>query len=59
MSEVNNRHEDEIAAATPLDWILFAVSVVACIFMLIFVNEWSWVTLPFLFTYMVKSFNWL
>ncbi len=49
----------EAKSSRGLDWILFLVSLAACIFMLIFVNEWFWVTLPFLFTYMVKAFDWL
>jgi len=39
------------------DWILFFVSLVVCILMLIFLNEWFWVALPFVLTYLVKALD--
>jgi len=38
-----------------MDWILFLVSTAVMIFMLIFVNEWFWLALPFSLTYLVKA----
>ncbi|WP_169433383.1 hypothetical protein [Lewinella cohaerens] len=38
-----------------MDWILFLVSTAIMIFMLIFVNEWFWLALPFSLTYLVKA----
>jgi len=40
-------------------WMLFFVSLVACIAFLMFLPEWFWVTLPFLFTAFVKAKNWI
>ncbi|MBV6654116.1 MAG: hypothetical protein KI786_10195 [Mameliella sp.] len=41
--------------STAMDWILFLVSTVIVILMLIFMNEWFWVALPFSLTYLVKA----
>ena len=37
------------------DWMLFIISTVVLIAMLIFVNEWFWLALPFSLTYLVKA----
>lgn len=42
-------------SSTKLDWIIFLVSLVACIGFLMIKPEWFWVTLPFLFTYLVRA----
>lgn len=38
-----------------MDWIWFLVSTAIMIFMLIYVNEWFWLALPFSLTYLVKA----
>ncbi|NNF36595.1 MAG: hypothetical protein HKN68_21010 [Saprospiraceae bacterium] len=40
-------------------WLMTLVSLVACIAFLIFLPEWFWVTLPFLFTAFVKAMDWV
>lgn len=40
-----------------LDWILFLVFTAILIFMLIFVNEWFWLALPFSLTYLVRALD--
>lgn len=36
-------------------WLLFLVSFVVFTIMIIFVNEWFWVAMPFMLTYLVYS----
>jgi hypothetical protein len=36
-------------------WILFLITTAILIFMMIFVNEWFWVALPFSLTSLVKA----
>ena len=36
-------------------WLIALISFVACIAFLVFLPEWFWLTLPFLFTYLVKA----
>ena len=38
---------------TRLAWILFLISTAILVYMMIFVNEWFWVALPFSLTYLV------
>ncbi len=38
-----------------LYWLIFLVSLVACIGLIIVSPEWFWLTLPFLFTFLVKA----
>jgi hypothetical protein len=40
-----------------LYWLIVLVSLTACILFLLFKPEWFWVTLPFLFTYLVKALD--
>lgn len=37
------------------DWLIFLVSLVAMILMLMYMNEWFWVALPFVLTYLAKA----
>ena len=37
------------------DWILFIISTVIMFAMLIWVNEWFWLAMPFSLTYLVKA----
>jgi len=37
------------------DWLLFVVSTIVMIAMLIWVNEWFWLAMPFSLTYLVKA----
>jgi len=41
--------------STSLDWILFLVSTVICVLLLIYANEWFWLALPFVLTYLVRA----
>lgn len=41
--------------STRMDWILFVLSTTVMILMLIFINEWFWLALPFSLTYLVKA----
>lgn len=36
-------------------WLLFLISLVVFLFMLVFVNEWFWVAMPFMLTYLVLA----
>jgi len=36
-------------------WLLFIISTVVMIAMLIWVNEWFWLAMPFSLTYLVKA----
>lgn len=38
-----------------MDWVLFLASTVVLVLMLIYVNEWFWLALPFSLTYLVKA----
>ena len=40
-------------------WIYFFISLIVTIGFLIVLPEWFWVVLPFLFTALVKAFDWL
>jgi hypothetical protein len=40
-----------------IDWIIFLVSTVIMIFMLMYMDEWFWVALPFSLTYLVKALD--
>ena len=42
-----------------VDWIIFAVSLVAMIYLLIVSAEWFWLVLPFVLTYFVKAMDWM
>jgi hypothetical protein len=50
MSTSTNENE-----SNRMDWILFIVSTTIMILMLIFINEWFWLALPFSLTYLVKA----
>jgi len=43
----------QTAAQNRRYWLLFLASFVVFVFMLIFVNEWFWVAMPFMLTYLV------
>ncbi len=43
--------------ATGKYWLYFLVSTVILIAMLIFMNEWFWLALPFSLTYLVKALD--
>lgn len=38
-----------------MDWVIFLVSLVIMILMLMFMNEWFWVALPFVLTYLARA----
>lgn len=44
-------------AGTSKYWGLFAVSTLVMIAMLIWMNEWFWLALPFSLTFLVKALN--
>lgn len=37
------------------DWLIFFVSFIAFVLMLLFADEWFWITLPIMLTYLVKA----
>lgn len=37
------------------DWAIFLVSLFIMILMLMYMNEWFWVALPFVLTYLAKA----
>lgn len=43
------------ATATGKYWVFFLVSTLVLIAMLIWVNEWFWLALPFSLTFLVKA----
>lgn len=40
-----------------LYWLITLVSLVACIALIVVSPEWFWLTLPFLFTFLVKALD--
>lgn len=40
-----------------MDWILFLVSLVIMILLLMYADEWFWLALPFVCTYLVKALD--
>jgi hypothetical protein len=40
-----------------MDWGIFLVSLVVMILLLMFADEWFWLALPFVLTYLAKGFN--
>ncbi|MFT6333430.1 MAG: hypothetical protein ACJATI_000157 [Halioglobus sp.] len=47
------------ATSTKTYWVYFFVSLLVTIGFLVVWPEWFWVPLPFLFTSLVKAFDWL
>lgn len=45
----------ETTSSSRMDWIIFFVSLVAMILLLKYSNEWFWVALPFVLTYLAKG----
>jgi hypothetical protein len=43
------------STSTMKDWAIFLVSLVIMILMLMFMNEWFWVALPFVLTYLARA----
>ena len=43
--------------SSPLDWVLFLVSLVVMIALLMFYSEFFWLALPFVLTYLVRALN--
>ncbi len=42
-------------SSTALDWVLFLVSTAAMIYLLMYLDEFFWVALPFSLTYLAKA----
>jgi len=38
-------------------WLYFGISTIATLALLIFANEWFWVGLPFMLTYLVQAMD--
>ncbi|MEL6389864.1 MAG: hypothetical protein AAFQ02_06855 [Bacteroidota bacterium] len=49
--------EETVTPSTRKYWLLFALSTFLTILMLIFVNEWFWVGLPFVLTFFVQALD--
>ncbi|MDG1434020.1 MAG: hypothetical protein P8Q41_08415 [Saprospiraceae bacterium] len=45
----------EETSSSKTDWLLFLISTVVMIVMLVWVNEWFWLAMPFSLTYLVKA----
>jgi hypothetical protein len=51
--------EDQPHTTTRNYWLLFAVSLVIFILMLIFMNQWFWVSMPFMLTFLVMALGYM
>ena len=40
-------------------WLLFLVSLIVFILMLIFMNQWFWVSMPFMLTFLVLALGYM
>lgn len=40
-------------------WLLFLISLVIFILMLIFLNQWFWVSMPFMLTFLVMALGYM
>jgi len=40
-------------------WVFFLISLVIFLFMLIFMNQWFWVSMPFMLTYLVLALGYM
>ena len=47
----------EARSSKAQDWMIFFISLIACIAFLIWLPQWFWVTLPSMFTYLVKALD--
>jgi hypothetical protein len=47
----------DTTSSTRSAWVIFLLSTLAMIAFLIFMPNWFWVTLPFVFTYLAKAFD--
>lgn len=45
----------EKASSTLTDWAIFFVSLIIMVLLLNYMNEWFWVALPFVLTYLAKG----
>jgi 4-hydroxybenzoate polyprenyltransferase len=45
----------EETSSSKMDWIIFLISTLVMIAMLIWLNEWFWLAMPFSLTYLVKA----
>jgi len=52
-----SKHMDTAKKSRSMDWIIFLVSTVIMIFMLMYMDEWFWLALPFSLTYLVKALD--
>ncbi len=51
------RMDTTTKSSRAIDWIIFLVSTVILIFMLMYMDEWFWLALPFSLTYLVKALD--
>lgn len=40
-------------------WLFFLISLVIFLFMLIFMNQWFWVAMPFMLTFLVMALGYM
>lgn len=52
-----SKQMDTAKKSRSMDWIIFLVSTVIMIFMLMYMDEWFWLALPFSLTYLVKALD--
>jgi len=50
---------DTAKDTTKSDWAIFLLSLATMIGMLIYVDEWFWLALPFVLTYFVKALRYM
>jgi hypothetical protein len=55
--KTQSRKDSTMKSSRAIDWIIFLVSTVIMIFMLLYMDEWFWVALPFSLTYLVKALD--
>jgi hypothetical protein len=51
--------EDQPHTSTGKYWLFFLISLVVFIVMLIFMNQWFWVAMPFMLTFLVMALGYM
>ena len=51
--------EDQPHLSTKTYWLAFLISLVIFFLMLIFLNQWFWVSMPFMLTFLVMALGYM
>lgn len=51
--------KDQPHASTRNYWIYFLISLVIFLLMLVFMNQWFWVSMPFMLTFLVMALGYM